>query len=345
MDSTLSGKKMYIPVVIAAGVCLFLIRSNFLAFFFLVPLGFISYRYDYRTAWTTSFCVILGNLMLTLGLLISQGLLVTETVWNVLFVSAMLVIFTLITSPSPEIAGRFSGMLRLMAGSCFGAVLFTGIFFRISSSPGFLEYFDYLFQSMISTYSSTASDVVQNARMEMLTAEGVLQGIKMVLLRGGGLVSCVLLFVVSHQISYLLAWLFSLKEKRRGWRTSSLILFHVHPALIWVFSSSLLLVVLTRTTGLEIPEIILWNLLIFCAMLYFAQGLGICQFFLTRPSLSPFLRLLLGVAFIVMLFSPFLNMLLLGALVLLGAVENWVPFRAPQKNGPSSTPEDRSKDL
>ena len=90
---------------------------------------------------------------------------------------------------------------------------------------------------------------------------------------------------------------------------------------------------------LEIPEIILWNILILCAILYLAQGLGILQFFLARPTVSPSFKLLLSVLFIFLFFSPVINVVLLGGVVLLGIAENWVPFRAPKQNGPPSTPE------
>ena len=115
--------------------------------------------------------------------------------------------------------------------------------------------------------------------------------------------------------------------------------FHVYPAIIWVLSASLLLVVLSRITKLGVIEIILWNILVFCVIMYLAQGLGIAQFFLSRPSMPPFLRLVLVVLFIVLVCSPGINAVLLGCVVLLGIAENWVPFRAPRTNGPPSTPE------
>jgi uncharacterized protein YybS (DUF2232 family) len=96
---------------------------------------------------------------------------------------------------------------------------------------------------------------------------------------------------------------------------------------------------LTRISGLEIPEIILWNILVLCTIMYLAQGLGILQFFLSRPSISPFLKLVFLVLILILFFSPFLNMILLVGLVLLGIAENWVPFRVPKENDIPSTPE------
>ena len=101
----------------------------------------------------------------------------------------------------------------------------------------------------------------------------------------------------------------------------------------------LLLLVILRVTGLEVPEIILWNVFILCVMMYLAQGLGIFQSFLARPSTPPFLKLLILIAFCFLLFSPVINTVLFVGLVLLGIAENWVAFRMPKTNGPPSTPE------
>ena len=122
-------------------------------------------------------------------------------------------------------------------------------------------------------------------------------------------------------------------------RIASFITFRAAPALIWVLSSSLLLVVLSRVARLVVPEIILWNILVLCIILYFAQGLGILQFFLSRPSVPVFLRFFLTVLLIILIFSPAVNAVLLIGIVLLGIAENWAPFRAPKPNGPPSTPE------
>jgi hypothetical protein len=221
-----------------------------------------------------------------------------------------------------------------MAGSCAGALFFTGIFFRAMASPGFSEEINSLIDMFISLNRSSGADVVKNALLESITAELILDMMKSIMLRGGSLISCVLLFFISRQISLTIARL-ALREKG----IPALMAFRVYPVIIWVLSASLLLVVFTSVTKLEIPEIILWNILILCVMLYLAQGLGIMQFFLYRNSTPPLLRMLLIVLFVVVLFSPVLNTILFVGLVLLGIAENWVPFRAPKQNGPSSTPE------
>jgi hypothetical protein len=67
--------------------------------------------------------------------------------------------------------------------------------------------------------------------------------------------------------------------------------------------------------------------------------LGILQFFLSRSGIPPFVKLLSGLVFVILLFSPLLNAFLLAGIMLLGVAENWVPFRVSKQDGPPSTPE------
>ena len=332
-------KRTFLPSLIGALVCLFFVRSGFLSLFFLVPMGVLAFRYDYRVAWTGLGIAVLGNTVLALGIAAALGNSAVGIFWDLLYFTIMVSIFTWISSPPPGLSLNVSGEVRLIIGSCLGALLFTGIFFRIIAKPEFAEYIAALSNSLLSLHLASGSDVVQKALLESLTPDVILNLIKSIMLRGGSLISCVCLFFFCRQISSILAR-FSLRQRRaRSPEVNPMMVFYVHPQVIWVLSGSLLLVVLVRTLKLETPEIILWNILILCAILYFAQGLGILQFFVTRPSMHPFLRLFLYILFIVLLFSPVINAILLAGVVLLGIAENWVPFRASKQNGPPSTPE------
>ena len=344
-------KKTFIPALIGAILSLTLAKSGSFSFFYLVPLGFVAYRYSYKTAWLTFLFAVIGNIVwnivLTLGA--SDKSLADLIFWDVFYFVSMIFIFTWITAPPPNFGFKISGPLRLITGSCFGALVLTLVFFRAMASQGFSEYLNYLLDSFIAAYSSSRINVVENARLDMLSLDLVLQAIKSFMLRGGSLASCVLLFFVSGQAGILLMR-FSMRFRLPGslWTKSaetnspernSLLLFHVNPQVIWVFSVSLFLVVISRTLKLEIPEIILWNVLVICVILYLAQGFGILQFILLKPSFPNFLRLSLVFLFVVILFSPVFNAILLGGIILLGVAENWFPLRASKLNGPPSTPE------
>ena len=329
-----SKKGNNIPVLIAVGVCLFFIKSGFLSFFFLAPLGFIAFKYDYRAAWKTLFLAAVGNAFMAFTLMATRGIPLGQAFWDILYFTVMTLIFTWIVAPPPRLQNQMSADMRLLAGSCLGALLFTAIFFRIMASPGFAENVASWIHVLGSFNRSSGTDVVQTAMIESLNTELVLDAMRSLMLRGASLISCIFLFFVSRQISLTVVHM-SRRERASPFFTG----VHVYPLIIWVFSASLLLVVLTRIINLEIPEIILWNILILCAILYLAQGLGILQFFLTRPAMPPFLRLSVSILFVVLLFSPVINAVLLAGIVLLGIAENWVGFRTRDKNGPPSTPE------
>jgi len=329
------NRKFFFTALVGAGLSLLLLRSVLLAFFFLVPLGFLAYRHEYRIAWTAALFAALGNLVMALWARTSRGVPLADTLLDIVYFGLMAVIFTAIVAPPPVLSEKFKGPARFFGGSCLGALLLAYVFLQTSSSAGFLEYIRYLLNAAIQTSNP---DAFQGAMLGVLSAEVVLEAIRTVMFRGGSLVSCILLFAVSRQIGLFLAR-FALR--RRGVTppvTSSVALFRVAPVVIWVFSASLLLVVLSSVTRLQLPEILLWNILILCVILYFTQGLGVLQTFLARFAASPSSKFFLLVFFLIVLFSPFLNVLFLGGLFLLGVVENWVPLRAPKINGPPSTP-------
>ena len=328
-------KEELIPALIGAGVCLLLSRIWMFNFFFLVPIGFVAFRCSFQAARFTLLLAVTANALFAFGTALIQGIPATEIFWNILYFTVMAAIFTAIAAP-PPLAENLSESVRLFAGSCLASVFLLIMFSRLMASPEFSEGIRIMLNTAISLQSG--SDVVQNALLET-QAEAVLSFVKSILLRGGSLVSSVLLFVISRQTSLLLSRVPGMNKGAGGQRANSLALFRVKPDVIWILSISLLLAILASLTKMEIAGIILWNILVLCGMLYFAQGLGILQFLLARPSVPPFLRLLLPVLFFLFVISPGINALLLGGVVLLGIAENWVPFRAPKSNGTPSTPE------
>ena len=112
--------------------------------------------------------------------------------------------------------------------------------------------------------------------------------------------------------------------------------FFAPPVTIWGLSGALVVILLTRMFRIQVLEILAWNILVICAIIFFAQGAGIFLHFLARRSYI--LRFVFIVLVVMAILSPFLNMIAVTAILILGIAENWLPLRAPKK-GPASTPE------
>jgi uncharacterized protein YybS (DUF2232 family) len=303
--------------------------------FFLAPLGFAAAGYNARAGWAAFLFAAAGNSLVSLGVAVSgflpSGGVVRDSLYFIVTASS----FLWILAP-PRGSSRFArlpGIARFAAGSFVSTLLVLGVFFQILEDEAFYGYVKNQLETIKSLYLSSGADVVQNALLESLTADFILRVVKMMLERGGALASCVFLFFVNRQISLALAGFFRGRNRGGGVRS-----FHVPAFLIWVLSASLLLVLVCRTAGLEYAEILVWNILTFCGILYFAQGLGIVHYFLTGPAVPPFRRMLVLTVLIILLFSVGINAIILGLIILLGIAENWVSFRKPKTSGPPSTP-------
>ena len=330
-----------IPALIGAGVCLFFSRTNLLSLFFLMPLGFLAFRYGHRVAWSAVSLVIAGNMLLALGTALTRGSAAAGLFWSVVYFAAMSSVFAWATAPPPGFPLKVCATMRLIIGSSVASLLLLVMFFRTMASPNFLEHIGAATAAIASRQEAAGADVVQSALLSEVTPEATLNFIRSTVLRGGALLSSVVLFFLCRQIGLILARI-TARNKPLGvssLEVNSLALFRAHPMLIWVLSGSLLLVVLTSMANIEPLEILLWNILILCGIMYLAQGIGILQYFLARPTMTPFMKLFFCISFCVLLLSPGINVVLFGGVVLLGIAENWVPFRAPKPNGPPSTPE------
>ncbi|MDR1863898.1 MAG: YybS family protein [Treponema sp.] len=304
-------------------------------FFFLAPLGFAAAGYNAKTGWAALFFAVAGNSLISLSLVLSNSLPWGEITWEFFYFAVTASVFLWILSPFQG-KGRFfrlPGIARFVAGSSVCALLVLGVLFHLLDNEAFYGYVKNQLEAIKSLYLSSGSDVVQKAMLESLTADFILETVKMTLTRGGALALCVFIFFANRHISLTLARVFRRRNRAGGMRS-----FHAPFFLIWVFSSSLLLILASRAAGLGGGEILGWNILTLCCMLYFAQGLGIIQYFLTGPSVPPLRRLLLSGLVIILLLSFGINAIFLGLIILLGIAENWAPFRRPKISGPPSTP-------
>ncbi|MDR2757887.1 MAG: YybS family protein [Spirochaetaceae bacterium] len=307
-----------------------------MGFFFLVPLGVVAFGYSLRTAWFAMVCAVIGNGILFGGMALFLDYDPGEWGTDVIYFSAMVVLFGWITAPPSSGPGflRIRTAYRIMAGSLAGALVFLPLFIALRHNAGFYAFIKSQLEVLSSLYiSSGGADVVRSSLLEQLTPDIILESLEFILIRGGGVASCVLFFCISRQTALMLAWLI-----RRGHPGGNLSGFHVAPGIIWVLSGSLLAVLLGTWAKIAPLEIIAWNVLVLCIILYLAQGGGIVLFFLNRFAVPPILRVICNIVFLFMIFNPGMGPFVLGILTFLGIAENWAPFRVQKSNGPSSTP-------
>ncbi|MDR2069240.1 MAG: YybS family protein [Spirochaetaceae bacterium] len=326
-----------IPALISALVSVGCMRSGFFGFFFLVPLGVAAFGYDVRTAWFALVCAVIGNGVLLGGIALFGGYAPGEWGTDIFYFSAMVLLFGWITAP-PSWGPRFlriRAAYRILAGSLGGVLVFLPLFIALRNNAGFHAFIKAQLEAFNSLYISSggAADVVRRSLLEQLTPDIVLESLEFMLIRGGGIAACVLFFFISRQAALMLTWI--IRRRHPGGNLSA---FHVAPGIIWVLSCSLFAVLLGTWIKMAPLEIIAWNTLVLCVILYLAQGGGIVLFFLNRFAVPPALRVIFNIAFLFMIVNPGMCPFILGILILLGIAENWAPFRVQKSKDPSSTP-------
>jgi hypothetical protein len=321
------------------GVSVVLIRSGFFSFFFLVPLGFCAAAYNSSTARWAVFGVVALDGLFSLGLGLFFHSPISPLIRVTLYHTVMSVVFFWIMTPparGPAVL-RVRTAYRLILGALAGSLTFLGIVYVPAQGAEFSAIVRSQAEALSSLYiASSGADAARRSFLESYASpERILELLKLAAFRGGAVASCLFLFFVSYQAALFFAW--TIRRVRLAGQ-GGLRGFHAPPLSIWVLSFSLLAVLLFRILNITALETVAWNVLTICAMLFLAQGGGVALFMLSRRMLPPLMRMLLNVLIIVLIFSPGINALVLGALVLLGIAENWVPFRAPKSDGSSSTP-------
>jgi hypothetical protein len=335
-----------LPVLIGAVSCVVLARFGFFGFLYILPLGVIAAGYGMRAAWISLFLAAAGN-----GLWSAVAAFFLPVPWGrVLWGMAQFVLiaaaFTWMMAPPSgdpgEVPGsglnfpvRIRGAYRLVIASCVMALLFLPVILSLREDAGFGVFVRAQAEALSALYASAAgADVVEKSLLERyLTPDIIKETLIFTALRGGVTASCMAFFLINRQLALTLVWVF--RRIRRG---GTLPGFHVPYIFIWVLSFSFLFILAGKKWGLVPLEITAWNGLVICGILYLIQGGGIGAYFIARANFSPFMRLFLNILLVLLIFSPGINAVLLGGIILLGIAENWAPFRAPKINGSSSTP-------
>jgi hypothetical protein len=322
-------RAMYLPALVCAIVSVALMRSGFVSFLFLVPLGYSAAACNPATAWLALVSAVVINGVFSLGLSLYYQTGADGLRLDLLYDTVMALGFTWIMAGGTKAAfPRIRTLYRFISAAVTGAAIFLFIAHTTRAGDGFAALIRAQAEWLSAAYvESSGADAARRSFLErVLTPEKITEVITAVALRGGALVSVFFMFFVNRQIALSITRIF-----RRRRSAQSISGFHVPGKTIWVLSLSLAAVLLSRIMQMTIPEIAAWNILALCAILFLAQGLGIALYTLTRRPMPPLVRLLCNILIIVMIFSPGINTAALGFLILLGIAENWLPLRAAGK--------------
>ncbi|MDR2246218.1 MAG: YybS family protein [Treponema sp.] len=351
----------HIPVLIGAVACVFLARFWLFGFLYLLPLGIMAAGYGFRAAWVCLALATAGNGLLSAGAAVFSPYSGEQVIGGIVHFALAAGAFTWMMAPSFKDAGealgkyspaRIPGVYRFVIASCVASLLILPLIASLRQNTGFNGFIRTQAEALSALYTASAgADVVEQSLLEQyLTPDFIIDTLIFSALRGGVMASFMVFFFVNRQLALVLVWVF--RRRRRGGTGSSETLpnshgemrnfapvdFHVPSGFIWVLSFSLLAILAGTKWGIAPLEIVAWNGMVICGILYLAQGGGIAAYFVIRANLSPFMRLVLKVLLFLLIVSPGINAVLLGCLILLGIAENWAPFRTPKIKGPSSTP-------
>ncbi|MDR1278219.1 MAG: YybS family protein [Treponema sp.] len=341
VPDALTRGNSYAAALVCAFISVILMQSGFLSFLFLIPLGYIAAAYNIHAA-RRAFAGAIGlNILLSLGLSFFLKSSFFLRFLDILYYTVMSLAFFWIMAP-PERGLpllRIRTAYRLIGGALAGSLVFLFIMYTSLNNTGFSALVRSQTEALSSLYiASSGADAARRSFLEQqINPDRVLELLKLGALRGGAVASCLILFFFSRQAARSLARIIR-HVSPSGQASGGLRGFHVPPPSIWVLSLSLAVILGSRIFGITVLETVSWNVLIISVMLFLAQGGGIALYVLSRRAVPPMIRLFLNILLIVLIFSPGINALLLGVLVLLGIAENWVPFRAPKPDGSSSTP-------
>jgi hypothetical protein len=327
------GKASLLPAVIYAGISVAMMRTGFLSLFFLVPLGISSVAYGSATAWMGFAYAVIGNAILS-AVFVGGGL--TNAAMDILYFTLLSLGFTWIMAGNP-LENRLAiphvrTVFRFTAAAVAVTLTFFGVVYVLDRDGVFSAITRSQIEAIVSGFvASSGADAAQQTVMERtLTTDRVIGVLTTFALRGGVLISAFLLFFFSRQMALVLTRLFRRQSQVNS--SGDLIGFYVPRRAIWVLSLCLPVILAGRVLSLGFIEIAAWNLLVICALMFLAQGGGIVLFTLARRSIPVVMRLVFTVLFVFLMFSPGINALVLGGLVLLGIAEIWLPLRTIRKD-------------
>jgi len=316
MEKRLPGINKYSPIItlfVCTTISLLFMKTGILSLFYLAPLGYVIIVTGvYMPVFITAAA---ANIVIMVIQAFSKIDGIKNMPIEAFYLTTVLLGFTWI------MGGKgMRTLYRFVIASSVCAVIF--LVYINSPSSGFFELFSKTAEELFGAGDSEVQ--IKNPLFtQVFTPEHLTEFAKMFLLRGGALISMFFLFFINRQMAVAVVSMIKRQRMDHG-----LTAFYAPANTIWAFSASLATIVLTGIFKVEILGILAWNVFTICAIIYLAQGIGILMYWMSLKSNA--FRLIINVLIIVVLFSP-LNSFALAALVLLGIIDNWRPFRIAKR--------------
>ncbi|MCL2264435.1 MAG: hypothetical protein FWC22_00200 [Treponema sp.] len=288
------NKHTLVTILVCTGISMLFLRTGILSILYLIPLGYAVVVTGY--VWHTFFAAALTNIILVVGMrMISSGN--SENIWlDIFYITLIFMFFTWI------MGGK---ILRTAYRFILASAAAAAVFIYILNQPDSDFYKIYMEMSRIFLSSSDSAEMFETVRS--------------ILLYGGAVASMLMMFYINRQITIGIVWMIKKQKVDHG-----LTAFFAPVNTIWILIGSAVTILLTNFFSVGILEIIAWNILIICAIIYLVQGIGILIYLLARR--TPAFRICINILLIIAILSP-VGTIAVGGLVLLGIAENFRPIR------------------
>ena len=318
-ETSENGKSL-IVIAVCSVLCMFFMRIGLLSLFYLAPLGYaVLVTNRLRLTFFTAALTVIGFLFISS--LLQGGY--SAYLWLEIFYFLLLFFMFLWITGGKKTRTAY----RFVIASVLCSVIFLIYLFTPGSALNIvIEIIVEDFHSILSSTNTTDTALLQFAQPESLA-----QTITNFLLRGGSIVSLMMMFFINRQFAVTSVWI--IKKRRVDKGLSS---FFAPENTIWFLSISLAVIILSSVFNFTILEIIAWNIFTLCCIIFFVQGIGIAKNFLSKRTQR--FRMVINILLVLAIFSP-LSIVIVLALLILGIIEIWLPIRLGIRKGQASTPE------
>lgn len=187
------------------------------------------------------------------------------------------------------------------------------------------EQIDFILSALYGSPEAAETGLNGGMLGRILNPEAMMETLKEVMLRNY-LFSFFLLLTLNWRMGY------GLGLRTRGIQPLRLKSFFLPDKMVWILLLSWAGILGDIFFGIGALGYFVWNIGLIFLFLYGLQGMGIIQHFLSRAEMTRGLQLFIIAMIIIVLFIPFLNILLIIGIPIFGISEMWIKYRQPKRS-------------